>query len=597
MKIVSFLETFFWKAFIGFLFYNQYKYSSGIYTDVETYMQAVRAKFFVTSGTWLEQPFVLSNYPEGEILSVTHLWDFIWVLCGLPFVHIPDMVMKMYYSGMFNSAMSVFFMLLFFVFGTKYTLPMITRNIAIILVILQKQIYSDFMLGHVNSTLWVIVFIIFVWINLWNFSENNDRTHNLFFVSLGCALLNWLAPEGVILSSILFLGLFISWLLNKISIEYVSSCAFFFALLVSLFFIINPPAQGYQEILLSRLSLWHVVIAWIFYVVFRIVRMFGIKKFVYRFLVFMIVMPSLLFAIYFTAGSGNLMVLPMSPYDTLTAIFGERFIIIKQLYYPALIYPILATFLGICLLFSSKFGSMSVVTLLWVMVSVVASYMNEKYYALAAIVSVLMLVIVLEFFYTKRQKVTPIFALLTGLFICVEFAILKYFPLKVAVDTPDKVHMSVIKDVVELYNYRSGTVLSDVFTGPLILWYTSHNVVATPNFSNRKGILDANKIWKTENPKECFNLLDKHKVDYVFLPERYDEKYFEKPNENINKLYGQVITGKNLPKWLKLMNDNQKVKYRLYKVQRDKTEEMLKMFEPKAEQEPVEVNTIFLPDF
>ena len=298
MKIVSFLETFFWTAIIGFLFYNQYKYSSGIYTDVETYMQAVRAKFFVTSGTWLEQPFVLSNYPEGEILSVTHLWDFIWVLCGLPFVHIPDMVMKMYYSGMFNSAMSVFFMLLFFVFGTKYTLPMITRNIAIILVILQKQIYSDFMLGHVNSTLWVIVFTIFVWINLWNFSENNDRTHNLFFVSLGCALLNWLAPEGVILSSILFLGLFISWLLNKISIEYVSSCAFFFALLVSLFFIINPPAQGYQEILLSRLSLWHVEIAWIFYVVFRIVRMFGIKKFVYRFLVFMIVMPSLLFAIY-----------------------------------------------------------------------------------------------------------------------------------------------------------------------------------------------------------------------------------------------------------------------------------------------------------
>jgi len=108
-------------------------------------------------------------------------------------------------------------------------------------------------------------------------------------------------------------------------------------------------------------------------------------------------------------------------------------------------------------------------------------------------------------------------------------------------------------DIASLHYFlagRDGAVLTDTFLGPEVMWRTGRNVVGTPYHRNREGIIDTHTIFFTTDMDEAKKLLLKHKVTDLFLPLQYDEKYYQKPKENTDKLYGKVYTGEELPDWL-----------------------------------------------
>ncbi len=50
--------------------------------------------------------------------------------------------------------------------------------------------------------------------------------------------------------------------------------------------------------------------------------------------------------------------------------------------------------------------------------------------------------------------------------------------------------------------------------------------------------------------KEVADLIKKHQVSTIILPQNMDEEYYAEPEKNTDKLYGKMFLGKDYPEWL-----------------------------------------------
>lgn len=106
----------------------------------------------------------------------------------------------------------------------------------------------------------------------------------------------------------------------------------------------------------------------------------------------------------------------------------------------------------------------------------------------------------------------------------------------------------------------SGVALTDTFRGPELVWRQNVDTISSPYHTNVEGIGNSHTMWFTTDENTLKELLLKHEVSYIYLPNIKISKYYINPDENTDKLYGKVLTGKDEYKWM------QKISDRLYKV-------------------------------
>ena len=102
----------------------------------------------------------------------------------------------------------------------------------------------------------------------------------------------------------------------------------------------------------------------------------------------------------------------------------------------------------------------------------------------------------------------------------------------------------------------SGVVLTDTFRGPELVWRQGVDTVSSPCHTNVKGINDEHEMWFTTNEKRLKKLLKRHHVNYVVLPDTIKSKYYIEPEDNTDKLYGKVLTGKDIYPWMERTSEN-----------------------------------------
>ena len=73
------------------------------YGDTDSYMWANRMIDWISTGTWFERPFMLSNYPNGEILHWTRPLDILWLGLYAFFENSFPLKEAVYISGSFLS--------------------------------------------------------------------------------------------------------------------------------------------------------------------------------------------------------------------------------------------------------------------------------------------------------------------------------------------------------------------------------------------------------------------------------------------------------------------------------------------------------------
>ncbi|MBO6281807.1 MAG: hypothetical protein J6N49_04675 [Alphaproteobacteria bacterium] len=571
MRIGRFLEFLLWSAVIGLIMVIQYQGFSGIYANIDYYTQAIRFKDLLVNFSWSERLFEQINYPTGSVISGNRAVDLLWFGNSLFFNDYGDLVVRVLMTGIATTFVCTLLLLFIFIFGTNSTLSPASRFSAILLLLVQKQIYPDF--AFASPEIFLLLPVLLLVVSWWSY-DSSKRQLPLVFMGLACALMCWINPEGLFFVHILLLALMIGWFMSRISTTDLLIFFGVFAGFVSLFWFVNPPYGGYKVVLLTRLSLYHVVMAWVFFVIINIFNCLPLHNASRKIAAFLCFVPVAAGAVYLMFGTQLTAIAGTYRDKELADLLANRMAFEKTTEWIMYLYPVLAVVTGVYLLFVYRYRNKVMVPLFILLSAFTAQhYFDLGSMLLIAMLAVIIISLLFQKVYERWQRPSSGFVLISVLFLCVEFAGLKYLPLAARDYGLKTMSPALATDVSALMHYRKGTVLSDSIYGSLILWYTSHNVVATADRINRAGIIAADKIWKSENIKEVWKLLNKHKIDYIFLPANYDEKYFAEPAKNRKKFYAYVLTGKDLPEWLKPLKHKDNPNVYLYKVKRNMSDE------------------------
>lgn len=571
MKIRQLLEFLFWGAAVCFILAYQYRGFAGVYTNIDYYMQAIRFKDILINFTWGEKLFEQINYPNGAVISGNRAVDLLWLGSSWFFKDYSDLVIRVLMTGIATTFVSTLLLLFIFIFGTGGVLSTASRSAAILLLLVQKQIYPDF--AFASPEIFLTLPVLLLVVSWWSY-DTSKKQIPLIFMGLACALMCWFNPEGLFFVHILLLALMIGWFMNRISTSDLLIFFGVFAAFVTLFWIANPPYGGYKAVLLTRLSLYHVVMAGVFFVIIGIFSCLPLHNANRKISAFLCFVPVAACTVYLTLGKQLSAIAGVYRDKELAGLLADRMAFEQTTDRIMYLYPALAVIVGVYLLFVYRYRNKVIVPLFILLSAFAAQHCFDLgSMLLVAMLAVTIISLLFQKVYERWQKTSAGFLFISVLFICVELVGLKYLPLTARDYGLKTMSPALAADISALMHYRKGTVLSDSMYGPLILWYTNHNVIATADRANRDGIIAADKIWKSENLKGVWKMLNKRKVDYIFLPAGYDEKYFAEPEKNRKKFYARILTGKDLPDWIKPLKHKDNPNIYLFKVKRNMSSE------------------------
>ena len=96
------------------------------------------------------------------------------------------------------------------------------------------------------------------------------------------------------------------------------------------------------------------------------------------------------------------------------------------------------------------------------------------------------------------------------------------------------------------------------------MFWQNVDAVGSPYHTNVEAIIDNYNMWFTEDEQELKNLLLKHQVRMIYLPDKYALVFYKNASKNLKKLYAKVMQNKELYPWMEKVEDN------LYRVNYDK---------------------------
>ena len=390
----------------------------------------------------------------------------------------------------------------------------------------------------------------------------NKREKHLLFTAMFAATSLWVSAEGIFLYLGILGSFYLGYLLQKNKLSSIVKITGYYACFTSIYYLINPPYQGYLYFDNGRLSLLYVLIAvWV-------ILSFYLSNFLKSKLkqtTLLILSAILLIALTYFGG------LLSSPLDkTLQTAFTSRISELNSggnIYYLA--YPLIGLICAAKLL-----SKQSVLFTIYLTVNL-ALYTCLQIYAMRFLASAALFsafLIALKLNQTKWKNLSflaAIFLLYNIDFISfagrsdvstiallslysslnidfISFAINTLISNKIEdikPQTPTQINL-------DSNLLPSGAVVTDVFIAPYIIWYTEKPVIASPYHRNVEGILDNHQILFSSDMNEVIKLIRKHKVGSIYIPQNMDSDYYKEPEKNCDKLYGQIMKCGNYPEWL-----------------------------------------------
>lgn len=535
------LEICFFILMILFLYFRQFEAWDGLYADSDNYMHAMRLIEWLKSFSWLEQKFLWTNYPYGEVSHWTRLMDILLLICSLPFL--------LFYpvkEAVFNGSLLLSPIMSFLIFIILYKLSCMTLNfrgrIALFLLLLVQSNFVRVLFFYRPDHHSVIIFFAACLLFELYLFVSKCILRSLIVGAIVCALSLWLAVEGIYIYLLSLFFLYINHLIFHTSFRSLKIFSTIYSIAVTCFYLLNPPYQGYLFLDNGRLSLFYVALS--IYISIAIWGAGKIQKTKLRFL-FLCLLAFLALCIIFCTGLFN------SPLDNnIKDAFTNRISEMQSgtnIYY--LTYPALGL-MSLAFLWYRK-TDRSFILLLFVFLGgyTILSLWAIRFLSYVSVYSALALALFLGSLPIRKMK----FTFLLILTCCAEFisfiiwSMIHYDLLKpIDFDMPVNVH------IIKHYSLAEGSVVSDVFLGPYIIWYANRPVVSSPYHRNVEGIVDNHRILFSSDEDEVIKLLLKHKVKTILLPYYATLDYFINPKENCDKLYGKIYGCQNYPDWLKL---------------------------------------------
>ena len=561
-------EYVFITALILILFIASYGAWNGDYKDTDNFTRAIRILDFIGSGTWKETLFIHSNYPFGEILHWTRPMDILWLLISSPLMLFMPLKDAVYYGGAVFSPVIGLVSSLVLVWGLRPYFGPVLRGLAVGLLLSQYSLLQIFFWGRPDHhSVMALLTVTEIALFLRYFAFKDDRTIAAAGFFAGISV--WIAIEGLFLGYGFLAFLLIFWALKGKGI--LEARLFGASMFMAIFagWLINPPLTGYFFLDNGRLSVLIVLLSGFTYLALISLSQVKFAKSLQRGGALILTAAVALGLLIWKVGIDALIAQPISP--EIQEVWSWRVSELMSAFYNPvmaseyILVPLIAGGILLCFALRQK------VSILWLLfmgiplgVFFLLSCFSIRFAMYAGIFSIFPVILFArlkllqsQVYENPKAKIPDsVMAVMLCVFIGPLFfaTVLQWTELIIKRDfnfnKPEIV--SDFKDLEPLLSNRKGAVLTDTFLGPEVMWKTNRPVIGTPYHRNVMGILDTHRMFFSEDMREVKKLLLKHRVTDIYLPANYknDKRYMKKPEENTAKLYGKIMTGKDLPNWL-----------------------------------------------
>lgn len=552
-SITAKLETFFIIIAVALIYYIQYYNWGGAYEDTDNYMHALRTLDFITYPTLFEHKFMMTNYPFGEVSHWTRLFDIIMSLCTLPFYFFEPLKVAVYHGGLLVTPLFFLMTLLCVEKWGKTELSLRSRIFLYLLFIINPDFHLTYELARPDHHAVILFLAMAQMLALHKFIDSK-RLKPIIISAIICGLSLWLAVEGLFLYIAELIFLYGCYLLFAADKKVLQIFTLIYAITIGVCWLINPPYQGWLYMDNGRISLFYVSVA--FYVwgaLWLTGRIFRNKISQTTALALSAI---ILLAIVYYAG------LLASPLDERIKIaFTDRVDEMKSGFtFRRMFFPLISFF---CLygLWQNKYKieKILLLTLFLVIYTSLTAY-ARRFFGYTVLYTTLIIVLRLEYLHLKNFAYCGIIALLIAL-----NPLAYYFDNLVINDKSSKMDFNV--NTLNYINFPQGTIVSDLFISPYILWYAERPTIASPYHRNVEGIIDNHEILFSDNEDKVKELLKKHQVKVIILPLADEtDPYYVNPSQNCDKLYGQIMACDSPPSWLQKVYRNDKYQMAIFVV-------------------------------
>lgn len=531
------------------------------YTDTDCYARALRITDWLNDFQWAEKIFPYSNVPDGFVLHFTRISDVIWVIFSLPFMAFEPLKEAIFHGGMLFSPLFLFLSLTCIFWGLRPYLPDFTKKQTIFALVFFTTIVFccklvnifDFSRpDHHSVMFFILCYDIAVILRAAIYQQENHWYGAGFLTGLSL----WIASavEGLIIVGIVLAILCIQWIFGT----FKSRCLMLFSLgLFSstlLSWLINPPYGGYGITDTGRLSIVHVVLTALIFISFAFVNYIDPQS----------KLSKISISAFCTLISILLMFLIFGGLLILAPVYNET---IKEIYLPYIEemrptcpqywrFYIISWLSGLLIVgYFLRYGkskssvSLTIVPLLLLVFPLGMSiYRFYQYYLAVFVFGSGFLVFELSYTWqhSKKAQILLFLYIVANLFAVTGFR------------AEPKNHQ---------FPAISGNVATDMFDAPKFSFEHSVKTIASPYHTDIEGLIDNYILFFSEDENEIKHILQKHQIEYIYLTKEETE-YYQNPKDNTDKLYGKIITGRDLYPWLEYIPTNIE-KGALYKIRYD----------------------------
>ena len=539
---------------------NNWQYT---YSDADGYMRALRIYHWLLNPTFWEQPITESNYPFGEIIHWTRSMDILWLINTLPFAFsgINDLKEVIFLGGALMSPWLFVLTAIILVYGLRRRFNIFLCLLGCFILLSDPIIQNYYAVGRPDHhSLMAMLSIYGLSLNLCWLKKRQNRY--LRWLGLTLALATFTAIEGLILYT-LFLSFFVYiYIFKNISLLPAVKTAKYFAICLTIFWLINPPYEGWFYPDNGRLSVLFVTFAWSIFI-----ALYGIELGhlhtralkIWSLICAGLGIALLLLVIFDT----SIYHFPLD--NEIRNVWSNRISEMKPIWRQKWQLALAVySFSGISLLLSlwlTKYKNYQRLMILNLCLGLPLYLLNclaLRFANYQIIYSILPWLCLIDLLYKKsafaQHKSTEfplhIWEYCLGILLLQQGVFLPY-----NISMLNQTHTKTFNHhLCQNIEKIGGTLVTDNFLSPQYMWECNVNTVGTPYHRNREGLVDNHTLLQATDDKTIIPLLLKHQVRQILLFDKYD-KYYDMSEANKNKLYYRLIKRENVPNYLEEVPD------------------------------------------
>ena len=574
-KFTRFLQKYFCPlliavAVVSFIFFDVNNWNT-LYFDTDGYMRAIRLHNWLLNPSFFEQVITQSNYPFGEINHWTRPMDIWWLINMLPFLGMDNLKDAVFMGGVFMSPWLHIFSILALYYGLHRNFNIFLTIFGCFIFIADPLMQLYYAIGrpdhHALMALLGIysLSLILCWLK-------KRHLRYLRWLGFSLALMTFTAIEGVIIYGLILCFYLYLYIYKNNSLQPTVKISKYFMLSITLFWLLNPPYQGYFYADNGRLSVLYVVFsALLFFILYGLnlchlhTRALKIWSLICAGLgggiVLLLIFGPEIFTVPLDTQIQTIWSTNISEMSSFTDLTLSKKIAVYPFAFASLV---IAVFLSP----QKKYKKIMHLTLILGIPLFILNLWAVRFSNYQFFYNIIPWLCLIDYLYKKAtggKKISPelpniIPSMCLAILLFQQLVILPMNITQTAKKKPANFYPQLV------YNIRKigGTLVTDNFLSAIYSWKCDVNTVGTAYHRNKEGLIDNYAILYGEKDDVIIPLLLKHQVTQILMFNNYAKCYDMSP-QNHKKLYYRLIKRENIPSYLEEIPCTD-VNTRLYRV-------------------------------